>query len=241
MQRVLPEKFLSDAHLAIGAASSCGGKLESPQASAVTSKYFCPMCPSVASEEPSDCSKCGMALEPKTATASAEDEENAELRDMTMRFRIGAALTLPVFVLAMAHMIPTLGAQSWVNGHASRWLQFALTTPVVCWAGWPFFQRGWRSLVTRHLNMFTLIAIGVGATYRSSASQMQLKFLLQGATSLYVQCLIDCFVRHATKFLVWVLSLQPTRNLLWGPLPLEFSGNNAGKLAVTRKLTSFWS
>ena len=113
-----------------------------------------------------------MPLEPKTATASPDDEENTELRDMTRRFWIGAALAAPVFVLAMAHLIPALGRQPWVNGNTSRWLQFALTTPVVCWAGWPFFKRGWRSVVTLHLNMFTLIAIGVGAAFVFSAVAM---------------------------------------------------------------------
>ena len=113
-----------------------------------------------------------MALERKTLTAGTGDDENAELRDMTRRFWIGAALILPVFVLAMSHLIPALGRQPWVTGDASRWLQFALTTPVVCWAGWPFFQRGWRSVVTRHLNMFTLIAIGVGAAFVFSAVAM---------------------------------------------------------------------
>ena len=91
--------------------------------------------------------------------AGADDEENAELRDMTKRFWIGAALTLPVFVLAMAHLIPALARQSWVDGNASRWMQFALATAVVWWAGWPLLHRGWRSIVTRHLNMFTLIAM----------------------------------------------------------------------------------
>jgi Cu+-exporting ATPase len=103
---------------------------------------------------------------------SAAEEENAELRDMTRRFWIGAALTLPVFVLAMAHMVPALAAQSWADSHASRWVQFALTTPVVAWAGWPFFRRGWHSIVTGHLNMFTLIAIGVGAAFIYSAVAM---------------------------------------------------------------------
>ena len=113
-----------------------------------------------------------MTLEPKTATAGADEEENTELRDMTRRFWIGAALALPVFVLAMAHLIPALGRLSWVDGNASRWMQFALATPVVWWAGWPLFQRGWRSVVTRHLNMFTLIAIGVGAAFVFSAVAM---------------------------------------------------------------------
>ena len=113
-----------------------------------------------------------MTLEPKTATAGTDDEENAELRDMTRRFWIGAALTLPVFVLAMAHLIPALARQPWADSDASRWIQFALATPVVWWAGWPFFHRGWRSVVTRHLNMFTLIAIGVGAAFVFSAVAM---------------------------------------------------------------------
>ena len=134
--------------------------------------YTCPMHPEIEQDHPGDCPKCGMALEPKTVTAGDDAEENAELRDMTRRFWIGAALTLPVFFLAMAHLIPALSRQSWADSHASRWLQFALTTPVVGWAGWPFFKRGWRSIVTRHLNMFTLIAIGVGAAFVFSAVAM---------------------------------------------------------------------
>jgi Cu+-exporting ATPase len=116
-----------------------------------------------------------------TVTAVADDEENAELRDMTKRFWIGAALTLPVFVLAMAHLIPALAAQAWADSPAARWIQFALTTPVVAWAGWPFFRRGWRSIVTRRLNMFTLIAIGVGAAYVYSAVAMLLPGLFPHA------------------------------------------------------------
>jgi len=136
--------------------------------------YTCPMHPEVQQDHPGDCPKCGMALELKSVSAAADDEENIELRDMTARFRIGAALTLPVFFLAMAHMIPGLGEQSWVRGDVSRWIQFVLTVPVVCWAGWPFFKRGWRSVATRHLNMFTLIAIGVGAAFVFSAVAMLL-------------------------------------------------------------------
>ncbi len=136
--------------------------------------YTCPMHPEVQQDHPGDCPICGMALEPLTVTAVTDDEENAELRDMTKRFWIGAVLTLPVFVLAMAHLIPALAAQGWADSHASRWIQFALTTPVVAWAGWPFFRRGWRSIVTRRLNMFTLIAIGVGAAYVFSAVAMLL-------------------------------------------------------------------
>ena len=103
---------------------------------------------------------------------SAVEEENPELTDMTRRFWIGAALALPVFLLAMAHLIPALGHGSWVMGDTSRWIQFVFSTPVVLWAGWPFFKRGWHSIVTRHLNMFTLIAIGVGTAYLFSAVVM---------------------------------------------------------------------
>lgn len=134
--------------------------------------YTCPMHPEVQQDHPGDCPKCGMALEPMTATPATDEEDNAELRDMNWRFWVGAALALPVFVLAMAHMVPALAAGSWADSHASRWLQFVLTTPVVAWAGWPFFRRGWRSLLTGHLNMFTLIAIGVGAAYLYSAVAM---------------------------------------------------------------------
>ena len=134
--------------------------------------YTCPMHPEVQQDHPGECPKCGMTMEPKTAVAGTDDEKNAELRDMTRRFWIATTLTLPVFVLAMAHLIPPLGRQPWVNGDPSRWLQFALATPVVWWAGWPFFKRGWHSVVTRHMNMFTLIAIGVGAAFVVSAVAM---------------------------------------------------------------------
>ena len=145
------------------------GKEKTPQGKAV---YTCPMHPEIEQDHPGDCPKCGMALEPKVASARVDEEDNTELRDMTRRFWIGAALTLPVFVLAMVHLIPGMGDDAWVMSDSSRWIQFALTTPVVCWAGWPFFRRGWRSVVTRHLNMFTLIAIGVGAAFVFSVVAM---------------------------------------------------------------------
>ncbi|WP_435548842.1 heavy metal translocating P-type ATPase [Desulfobacterium sp. N47] len=134
--------------------------------------HTCPMHPEIEQDHPGECPKCGMALESKTVKAGTDDEENAELRDMTRRFWIGAALAVPVFVLAMAHLIPALGRQPWVKGEVSRWIQFALTTPVVLWAGWPFFKRGGRSIMTLNLNMFTLISIGVGAAFVFSAVAM---------------------------------------------------------------------
>jgi Cu+-exporting ATPase len=130
------------------------------------------MHPEVQQDHPGECPKCGMALEPMALTAGTEEKETTELHDMTTRFWIAAALTVPVFVLAMVHIVPVLGNQPWVESKISRWIQFALTTPVVGWAGWPFFQRGWRSVKTRHLNMFTLIALGVGAAFVFSAVAM---------------------------------------------------------------------
>ena len=123
--------------------------------------YICPMCPSVWSEGPDACPMCGMALEPAAVTLAAEP--SPELIDMTRRFKLAAVLTLPVFVLAMGEMLPGLGAA--LSGAWNGWLQMALAAPVVLWAGWPFFQRGWRSLTSRNLNMFTLIAIGTGAAF----------------------------------------------------------------------------
>ena len=130
--------------------------------------YTCPMHPEIERDHPGACPICGMALEPKTVTAEPEDD--GELRDMTRRLWIGAALTLPVFLLAMGHLLPS--SPEWMMGTATRWTQFLLSTPVVLWAGWPFFVRGGRSFITRHLNMFTLIAIGVGTAYVYSAVAM---------------------------------------------------------------------
>jgi len=131
--------------------------------------YTCPMHPEIEQDRPGECPICGMALEPRTISANIA-EDNSELIDMSRRFWIGAALTLPVFLLAMSHLWPN--APAWLSGEASRWIQFALSTPVVLWAGWPFFKRGWRSIQTRNLNMFTLIAIGVGVAWFYSAVVM---------------------------------------------------------------------
>ncbi|MYA28531.1 MAG: heavy metal translocating P-type ATPase [Nitrospira sp. SB0666_bin_27] len=130
-------------------------------------EYICPMCPDVVSEKPAVCPFCGMALEPRTVTM--EDEANPELADMTRRFWVGLALALPVLVLAMADMIPGQPLKDILTPRWSNWLQFVLATPVVGWVGWPFFQRGWASIVNRSLNMFTLIAMGTGAAYLASA------------------------------------------------------------------------
>jgi Cu+-exporting ATPase len=131
--------------------------------------YTCPMHPEIERDHPGNCPICGMSLEPKTPIG-ADEEENAELRDMTRRFWVGVVLALPVFVLGMAHVFPD--APTWVASDWSRWLQFLFCTPVVLWAGAPFFQRGWQSVISRSPNMFTLIAMGVGVAYIYSAVVM---------------------------------------------------------------------
>jgi P-type Cu+ transporter len=128
--------------------------------------YMCPMHPEVEQDHPGTCPKCGMALEPKTITAEPEDD--SELRDMTARFSLAAALALPVLAIAMLPMIG-VPLHHWLSIAQMHWLQFVLTTPVVLWAGWPLVTRGWQSIVTGHLNMFTLILMGVGAAYLYSA------------------------------------------------------------------------
>ncbi len=123
--------------------------------------YTCPMHPQIRQEGPGSCPICGMALEPETVTAEAP--VNHELIDFTRRFWVGLVLTLPVFALEMGGHLT--GLMMRIPGQTSNWIQFALATPVVLWAGWPFFERGWASLRNRSLNMFTLIAIGVGAAW----------------------------------------------------------------------------
>jgi len=125
--------------------------------------YTCPMHPQIRQVGPGNCPICGMTLEPVKATA--EVGENHELIDMTRRFWVGLLLTLPVFVLEMGGHIPALGLHDLVPPRISIWIQFVLSTPVVLWAGWPFFERAWASVFHRSLNMFSLIALGTGAAY----------------------------------------------------------------------------
>src|SRR6516164_4891078 len=127
-----------------GSCPKCGMALERNPAWKPEKKviFTCPMHPQIQQDHPGNCPICGMALEPKTAPADSE-EDDSELRDMGLRFWIGAALTLPIFVLAMAHLVPALSHTEWVSGEVSRWTQFVLSTPVVVWAAWPFFQRAW--------------------------------------------------------------------------------------------------
>jgi Cu+-exporting ATPase len=134
--------------------------------------YTCPMHPEVRQDLPGTCPKCGMALEPLTTSGDDAPEEDTELAEMTRRFVWSAVLTLPVFLTAMAHLVPAWGHSEWANGDAVRWMQFALTSPVVFWGAAPFFARAWQSALHRNMNMFTLISLGVGAAYLFSAAAM---------------------------------------------------------------------
>src|SRR6266704_2411717 len=156
-----------------GDCPKCGMALDQNPAFQEEAKaiYTCPMHPEIRQDQPGYCPICGMALEP-VAVAGQPKEENSEARDMTRRFWIAAILSTPVFLLAMAHFIPALHLAHWIPPRLNQWIQFLFTTPVVLWAGWPFFVRGWNSLRTRHLNMFTLIALGVGTAYGFSVAAL---------------------------------------------------------------------
>ena len=152
-----------------GACPSCGMALEPevPQASARI-EYTCPMHPEIVRPAPGSCPICGMTLELRTVTAVAE--ENPELRDMSRRFWVSLALTVPLILLDMYHMMPGLGVQATSESGSLSWIELVLATPVVLWGGWPFFQRFWTSLVNRSPNMFTLIGMGTGVAYIYSAA-----------------------------------------------------------------------
>ena len=126
-------------------------------------RYTCPMHPEIVRDRPGACPICGMALEPMTVTA--DEEADPELIDMSRRFRISLALTVPLLLLSMDEMLPGLGLDSIGGGRMLVRVQLALATPVVLWGGWPFFERAWASLKSRQLNMFTLIAMGTGTAY----------------------------------------------------------------------------
>ena len=155
--RTEPEKYLA----AVGAAPPAPAY---PAAHAVR-RYTCPMHPEIVRDRPGTCPICGMALEPMSGVA---DEEDPELADMTRRLRVSLALTLPVFAIAMAEMLPGMPLMRLASPGIFAALELALSTPVVLWGGWPFFVRGWVSLRTGRLNMFTLIALGTGAAWAYS-------------------------------------------------------------------------
>ena len=159
-----------------GDCPDCGMALEPETPQTARVEYTCPMHPEVVQDGPGDCPKCGMALEPRTV--AADSGPNPELLDMTRRFWVGVALSVPLLILAMGDMLPGLDFQGWLGASVFNWTQFVLATPVVLWAGWPFFVRGWKSLHGFNLNMFTLIALGTGVAYLFSLVSLLLPGIL---------------------------------------------------------------
>jgi len=147
-----------------GNCPKCGMALEAvtPLSIVTHTQYVCPMHPEIVSDEPGSCPKCGMALEPREISMR---EDTTELDLMTRRFWVSLVLAIPVFVLAMLHDLAPNISESVMHGSPIQWIEFVLATPVVLWGAWPFFQRGWQSLLTRNLNMFTLIALGVAVAW----------------------------------------------------------------------------
>jgi P-type Cu+ transporter len=148
-----------------GPCPKCGMALEpeSPVLPTTKTEWTCPMHPEIVRPGPGSCPICGMALEPRTVTVA--EEENPELRDMTRRFWVSTALTVPLLAIAMGSMLWPHAFMSGPWSSGLPWLELVLATPVVLWGGWPFFQRGWASVVNRSTNMFTLIAMGTGVAY----------------------------------------------------------------------------
>jgi P-type Cu+ transporter len=144
----------------------CGMTLEPITTRPVETKtiYTCPMHPEIEQDHPGQCPKCGMTLEPKTI-GGVDQQEQHEIRSLSIKFWAGLTLTIPVLWLAMDKYIPALNLHAFIPMPVSKWLELTLTTPVIVWAGAMFFERGWRSIINRQLNMFTLIAMGVGVAY----------------------------------------------------------------------------
>ena len=151
-----------------GACPKCGMALEPATLTPVTkTEWTCPMHSEIVRDAPGSCPICGMALEPRLVTL---EETNPELEDMTRRFRRSLLFTVPILALMISEFLPRQPLQHLLPHGALNWVELALASPVVLWGGWPFFQRGWASLVNRHLNMFTLIALGVGAAFAYSVA-----------------------------------------------------------------------
>ena len=150
-----------------GDCPKCGMALEQNLAWQAPAKtiYTCPMHPEIEQDQPGDCPKCGMPLEPKTVSNTADEHAHHEIRDLSQKFWVGLVLTVPVLLLAMLPMIPGVSLEGIVSKNVSKWIELVLATPVVFWAGGIFFVKGWRSFKGWNLNMFTLIAIGIGAAY----------------------------------------------------------------------------
>ncbi|WP_434557161.1 heavy metal translocating P-type ATPase [Tunturiibacter empetritectus] len=150
-----------------GNCPKCGMALEPStlEVARARMEYSCPMHPEIVRDKPGNCPICGMTLEPRDVMPGSGDSPNPELVNMTRRFWVGVALTLPLLVVMVSDILPGHPVQHGLSGALLGWIEFALATPVVLWAGWPFFERGWESVVHRSPNMFTLISIGAGSAY----------------------------------------------------------------------------
>jgi P-type Cu+ transporter len=176
-----------------GHCPKCGMALEPMEEPSLgtTTEYVCPMHPEIVRSEPGNCPICGMALEPRTGSV---EEGSPELDDMTRRFWVSVVLAVPVFVMAMVHDLAPQLMPEFVSIRKLQWVELALATPVVWWCGWPFFQRGWASIVNRSLNMFTLIALGIGVAWTYSVVATLLPALFpalmrgeEGAVAVYFE------------------------------------------------------
>ncbi len=189
-----------------GDCPKCGMALEQVPPAFGSTTYTCPMHPEVISDQPGDCPKCGMPLEPMAADTS-DDHAKKELKELTLKFWIGAALTLPVFILAMGGMVPSLGIAELIPKSISKWIELGLATPVVLWAGGMFFVKGWRSVINRSPNMFTLIMLGVGSAY-----------LFSVVATLFPHLFPDSFKHHGEVGLYFEAAAVITVLVLLGQL-----------------------
>jgi Cu+-exporting ATPase len=158
-----PEQYLYQAEKTVKPDSNLHDPVPKFPSQGYSDSYTCPMHPEIVQDGPGDCPICGMDLEPKVITS--DQKPDPELTNMARRLYISACFSLPVFFIAMSDMIPGQPLQQQVSVKLLTWIQLILATPVIIWAAWPFFVRGWKSLVNRHMNMFTLISVGVGVAY----------------------------------------------------------------------------
>ncbi|MEN6467371.1 MAG: copper-translocating P-type ATPase [Smithella sp.] len=189
-----------------GNCPKCGMALEpkTPMPASEKIEYTCPMHPEIIRDKPGSCPKCGMALEPKTASMT-ETENNPEYEDMRRRFIVGAILTLPLLIIAMRGMIP--GGRLFdtlANAKTYLWLELLLATPVVLWAGWPFFVRGVQSVINKSLNMFTLIGLGVSVAYLYSLIGVLFPYLFP-ATMRTAEGTVGVYFEAASVIVVLIL------------------------------------
>ena len=187
-----------------GDCPKCGMSLEPTGAAPAGGKtvWTCPMHPEIEQDSPRACPICGMDLEPKQVSASADEHAEAELRSMLHRLWVGVALSIPLLLLAMGPMVG-VPVHDWIAPRAAQWLQLVLATPVVVWGGWPFFVRGWRSLITRQLNMFTLIALGTAAAWLYSVAAVVAPQLFPA--SLKMHGVVEVYFESAAVIVTLVL------------------------------------